>query len=265
MGVLVSEQAVAGERLSAARRVLASAEATAGLRTTLPHPAGAGALRPVGVGTTDPSRPSGADPVLGDRVLPVPDALLPVLPDPGLRRGGAVRVEGSTSLLLGLAAAACRDGAWCAVVGMPDLGLAAAAEHGLPMDRTVLVPAPGADTPAVLGALVDGVDVVVLGDVPHLVERDRRRLASRLRHRAALLLTPGAWPGVQVTLTVVGSRWVGVEEGNGSFRARELTVRVAGRGAAGRAGQVSLHSPDGVRLVLAEVVGAGADVVRRAG
>lgn len=241
------------ERLQAAQRVLARAEAAAGLRTALPTvPASvasvaASVARATGEVVAAPPTAAAVD----DRLLPVPEALVPLVPLGGLRRGSAVHVKGSTSLLLGLAAAACEDGAWCVVVGMPDLGLAAAAEHGLPLDRMALVPAPGADSVAVLGAAIDGFDVVVLGDVPHLVDRDRRRLASRLRQRAAVLLTTSTWPGVELTLAVTGTRWTGLGQGHGSLTGRDVVIRVGGRGAAGGRGvQGTVHSPDGVRLVL---------------
>lgn len=234
------------ERLSAAHRVLAMAEASAGMRTKLPPSAGV-------AWPTAPSASSVVTPPptsVSDRFLPVPAALVPIMPFSGLRRGSAVRVEGSASLLLGLAAAACREGAWCAVVGMPDLGLAAAAELGLPLDRVALVPKPGADTVEVLGAVIDGFDVIVLGEVPHLVERDRQRLVSRLRHREAVLLTPRPWPGAELVLSVTESRWSGMGQGHGSLRGRELTVQVGGRGSAGgRRTWARLRSPDGVRLV----------------
>lgn len=236
------------ERLRAAQHVLATAEAAAGMPTALPA---------VGPGW----RTAGSDPpptrdvppraALSDRFLPVPEALAPLVPFGGLRRGSAVRIEGSTSLLLALAAAACREGAWCVVVGMPDVGLAAAAEIGLPLDRVVLVPETGADSPEVLGAAIDGFDVVVLGHVPHLVDRDRRRLASRLRHREAVLVTAAPWPGSELVLSVLESRWEGIGPGHGSLRGRGLTVRVGGRGAAGgRAVLARLRSPDGVHLGL---------------
>lgn len=261
MGVTALERVPSlAERLRAAQQALASAEAAAGVRTALPQVSGA---RPttappfVPFVASSPSQPSSAAAVaaaVSDRLLPVPEALASLVPYGGLRRGSAVRVEGSTSLLMGMAAAACRDGAWCAVVGMPDLGLAAAAELGLPLDRVALVPTPGADTPAVLGAVIDGFDVIVLGDVSHLVERDRRHLASRLRHREAVLLTAGPWPGVDLVLSVAESRWSGAGQGFGSLRGRDLTVRIGGRGAAGGAGpEARLHSPDGVRLVSAGI------------
>ena len=269
MGVAAPERVSSlTERLHAAQQALVAAEAAAGLRTALPQVSRAWPTTAPPSSSLEVAGAVSPEAAVSDRFLPVPDALVPLVPFGGLRRGSAVRVEGSTSLLLGMAAAACRDGAWCAVVGMPDLGLAAAAELGLPLDRVALVPKPGADSPAVLGAAVDGFDVVVLGDVPHLVERDRRQIASRLRHREAVLLTAGAWPGVELVLSVTESRWSGVGQGYGSLRGRDLTVRVGGRGAANGPGvQAWLQSPDGVRLVTrAGEAGARPDeLVPRAG
>lgn len=81
----------------------------------------------------------------------------------GLRRGTTVSVTGSTSLLLALLAEATATGSWVAIVGMPSLGIVAAAELGVTLERVVLLPRPGADTAAAVGALIDGLDIVVLG------------------------------------------------------------------------------------------------------
>ena len=89
-------------------------------------------------------------------------------------------MTGSTSLVLGLLAHASRHGGWVAVVGLPSVGLLAAHQIGLVLDRLVLVPDPGPDAPRVLAALVDGVDAVVAGDVA-LLDSDRRRLSARAR------------------------------------------------------------------------------------
>ena len=45
---------------------------------------------------------------------------------------------GATSILLALLAGASAAGSWCAVVGMPSLGLVAAAELGIALDRPLL-------------------------------------------------------------------------------------------------------------------------------
>ena len=64
----------------------------------------------------------------------------------------------ATSLLLALLAEASAGGAWAGVVGRPDLGLVAAAEAGIALERLALVPYPGADLVAVTAALLDGLD-----------------------------------------------------------------------------------------------------------
>lgn len=242
--------ATPAERLAAARGVLARAEAGAGLRQRL---SGVTALMPgpaldVADGTSADRSSAGQAAVDEVRtelppelLLPAPEPLAALLPHGGLRRGTAVTVLRSTSLLLAMAARACSDGAWCAVVGMPDLGLAAAAEAGLDLTRTVVVPRPGPDALTVLAALVDGFDVVVLGRSRALLERDRRSLTSRVRTREAVLLVGQEWPGAQVVLEVGKSRWSGVGAGAGVLTDREVTVTARSRGTGpARSAQVRL-------------------------
>ncbi|MDQ4071247.1 MAG: hypothetical protein M3203_17525, partial [Actinomycetota bacterium] len=76
----------------------------------------------------------------GDRVLPVLPPLEPLFPGRGLRRGSVVTVTGSTSLAVSLLVAASSQGGWCAAVGLPSLGLAAADELGVSLERFPLVP-----------------------------------------------------------------------------------------------------------------------------
>ena len=79
-----------------------------------------------------------------ERALPVTSVLAPLLPDGGLPRGATVGVHGpgATALALALVAAASGAGSWTAVVGADDLGLVAAAEAGLALERTVVVADP---------------------------------------------------------------------------------------------------------------------------
>src|SRR5215217_2002170 len=95
------------------------------------------------------------------RVIPVVSPLRKGFPSFGLPRGNTVAVHDSTSLLLALLAEATKTGSWVAVVGMPDLGLAAAAELGVELTRVVLIPEPGAQFVSVVAALFEGVDLVV--------------------------------------------------------------------------------------------------------
>jgi hypothetical protein len=169
-----------------------------------------------------------------DQVLPVRPSLVPLLPWGGLRRGSTVAVGGSASLLFALLAEASEGGAWCAVVGLPGLGAVAAAEAGVATERLALVPSPGSDIAGVVAALVDGMDVVVVGGTARLSGTDGRRLAARARQRGAVLVPYGPWQGADLELTCAEGRWHGLGEGHGHLRSREVTVRARGRGAASR-------------------------------
>lgn len=175
--------------------------------------------------------------------LAVPPALTPLLPD-GLRRGSTTAVLGSTSLVLAMIAAACtaRE-AWAAVVGQPSLGLLAAAQTGVALERLAVVPQPGVDAPTVVAALLDGIDVVVVGPGTHLADADRRRLMARARDRGSVLLATAPWPGAGTVLTVEGGRWTGVGEGDGRLRAHEVQITRTGRGSAGRAQDLRVVLP----------------------
>lgn len=174
--------------------------------------------------------------------LPVPAELLPLLPT-GLRRGGVTVVTGSTSLLLALVAAACAGGAWAAAAGHPTLGLLAAAQAGVALDRFALVPDPGPDAARVVAALVDGIDVVVVGPQALLTDADRNRLTARARERGAVLLAGAPWPGAAAVLTAVPGRWTGTGTGDGRLRTHELQVTRTGRGGAGAPARVDLVLP----------------------
>src|SRR4051795_3391289 len=95
--------------------------------------------------------------------LPVLGPLAGLFPGGGLRRGTTVSVgggSGSTSLAMALLAGPSQAGSWAAVVGCPDLGLVAAAELGVDLERLALVPRAGSQWPTVVSALLDAVDVV---------------------------------------------------------------------------------------------------------
>ncbi|MCC2308667.1 hypothetical protein [Cellulomonas chengniuliangii] len=264
------------ERAARARAALAHAEQRTGARplvlpggTVVPRPPGSsapglGASGPSASGpgaATEPAQPvpaaapdasearggeaRNASLLLSERPsLPVPDELAALLPD-GLRRGGITAVTGSTSLLLALLAHACAEGAWAAVVGQPSMGLLAAAQAGVALERLALVPRPGPDAPSVVAALVDGLDVVLVGPGAALADGDRRRLGARARDRGAVLLSSTAWPGANVVLTAASQRWSGAEDGAGRLRAHELRVTRSGRGGAGVPQSLTLTLPLG--------------------
>jgi hypothetical protein len=189
--------------------------------------------------------------------LPVLDPLAPLLPDGGLRRGAVVGVEGvgATSLLLSLLAGPSAAGSWVALVGLPQVGLAAAAELGVVLDQVAVVADPPASRwAATMAALIDAFDVVALRPGP-VRPQQARRLAARARERGAVLaLARGRhrWgEGPDVRLAVVDHEWQGLEWGHGHLRARRLTVAATGRRDAARPRSVSLWLTDGEGRVTA--------------
>jgi hypothetical protein len=171
---------------------------------------------------------------VGQRVLPVLAELRPLLPDGGLRRGATVAVQGSTSLLFALLAGASEAGSWSAVVGIPALGLAAAAEWGVALERLALIPEPGPDWPAVVAALLDGIDLVVACSPGPVSAGLASRLAARARQRGSVLIPYGRWSGADLVLEATASQWLGLGDGWGRLSRRRLVASVHGRGAATR-------------------------------
>jgi hypothetical protein len=187
----------------------------------------------------------------GERRLPVLPALASLLPD-GLRRGSVVAVQGATSLALALVAAASAEGSWCAAVGLPSLGLAAAGELGMALDRFPLVaaPRPGSGPGGwawVVAALLDAFDVVLAGGATAGSCRpaDARRLTARVRERGAVLVVVSSrWPeSPAVRLTVAASAWEGPGRGDGRLRGRRVEVVASGRATAARERRARLWLP----------------------
>ena len=162
-----------------------------------------------------------------ERTLPTSASLAGLLPDRGLAVGAGYVVEGSTALALELLSEPSRAGVWCAVVGMPDLGIEAAASVGVALERLVLVPHPGEQWFAVVSALVDAVGVVLVRPPGRVGEAMAGRLASRLRQREAVLLSVAEWPRPRARIAVTRSDWVGIESGAGHLVSRRVTVAVS--------------------------------------
>ena len=188
---------------------------------------------------------------LGGRQAPpwlVHPALAELLPD-GLRRGSAVSVAGSMSLVLAVLGGPSSTGAWCALVGLPPVGAEAAVEYGVELSRLPVIAEPGPRWAALVGALLDTMDVVVARPPARLVAGDVRRLAARARSRDAVLVAyldsaaDCAWPAADLRLGARESAWEGAVGGSGRLRGRRLTVTALGRGKAARPRTVGLWLP----------------------
>jgi hypothetical protein len=190
---------------------------------------------------------SSGDGRLRDRgPLPVLTVLEELLPG-GLPRGTVAAVGRWNLLCLALAAGASAAGAWCAVTGIPQLGVAAAAGVGLDPDRMLVVPDPGAGWPQVVISLLDGCELVLLRPPDRPSAGVRRRLEASLRRCGGVLVVAGDWEGAQARLFVARQEWAGIGTGHGRLRARRVQVVADGRGAAARPRSrwLWLPGPDG--------------------
>jgi hypothetical protein len=151
----------------------------------------------------------------------------------GLRKGATVAAVGSNSLLLVLLAEAMATGSTAAVVGLPDLNLVAAREgYGIDLARLALVPDPGEQWQSAVGALIDGLDLIVVAASGSVQDGDARALMARARRRGCVLVPTRPWPGCDLMLSAGSSRWCGLGAGRGRLRLQEMTVTAAGRGRA---------------------------------
>ena len=165
----------------------------------------------------------------------VPESMAHLVPGGVLPAGHVTAVSGSATLRVGLLAAATASGARCAVVGWPELGVAAVAEQGGRLDCLALVPDPGPDPAAVVSVLLDGLDLVLLGPGVATVAPSRARvLAGRVRAAGAVLLVGAGWPGAELTLAGRHCRYGGLGAGAGRLASVSTVVRCSGRAAPAR-------------------------------
>jgi hypothetical protein len=133
-------------------------------------------------------------------LLATPDELASQV-TPYLLPGTVAQISGSMSALWAVAAAALGPEDWAVIAALPAAGLLAAAQAGLALNRTVVVPDLGACPPRVLAGLIDAFGLVIAGKLS-LQASYRRRFEARLRFNGSKLITTGQWGGAKVVVDV---------------------------------------------------------------
>ena len=191
-----------------------------------------------------------------ERTLPVHDSLVGLLPS--LQRGSTIACNGpaGVSLALALAAAPSQQGAWVGVAGLPELGIRAAVDMGVAVERLVMVTGEPSWVD-VLAAMIDGFDVVVVGRrVGRLAGGAVRRLQARAQSRGVVMLTVGASAlGADLQISAGEGTWTGLGNGHGVASGRRLVVEVGGRRVP-RPRRATMWLPD----ANGSIVGAGGGV-----
>lgn len=179
-------------------------------------------------------------------VLPVHPALARLLPGGGLRPGAAYVLGSSSALLLAFMAGPSQAGAWCAAIGMPELGAEAGERAGVELARLVLIPDPGPRWLAVVATLAEVMPVVAVRPPARAKDADVARLGARLRDRGTVLLVQGSWPQAEASIELSDPTWAGLGQGHGHLAGREVTMTVRSRRwPVPRHGRIVLPGADG--------------------
>ena len=159
----------------------------------------------------------------------------------GLRPGTSVAVRAARPSLepaamrnaITLAAGVVPNDGWVAAVGVPSLGVLAAAEAGLALERLVFFAAPTTVWGTVAIAAVDAFDVVVLSVPARPRAAEVRRLITRTRERSntVVAIGPGvaAWSG-EARLLTSSVEWDGLGDGHGTLQSCRVSIGLDGRG-----------------------------------
>ncbi len=174
-----------------------------------------------------------------DWVLPVDEVITSLFPAAGLQRGHMVGCSGpaATSLAFAVVARAATAGAWVAAVGLPTLGVEAAAEAGVPLARLVLVDIDESQQVTSwaerIGAAADGFEII-LTCAPPGAERMLRKVRQRLQARGAVLVVilsanQGERFACDVELVTSTVEWLGIGSGHGGLVGRRVSITSHGR------------------------------------
>ena len=196
-----------------------------------------------------------------ERVLPVAEHVTELFSEGGLVRGRVLSCRGmaATSASLNLVAAAVAAGSWLAVIDVPTLGLDAASELGVPLERIVAIDTSLGDKPTaanvaaraarwadVVAAAADGFEVMLTRVPAEVTASTMRKVATRLQQRGVVMLVLGD-PGPLVCDGVIDTTeqiWSGVGAGWGHLQQRTVDMSASGRRVPGRR-CISLALPSG--------------------
>ncbi len=107
----------------------------------------------------------------------------------------AYHLDGSIEGMLAALAQRVKPEQYVAVVGVGDVAWELAAELGIDLSHVVVIRNPGVEAARVVGNLIEGFDVVVVGELD-LAPRFQRALAARARKLSSVILTMEPWPGI---------------------------------------------------------------------
>lgn len=184
-----------------------------------------------------------------ERTLPVPAECEGLFAEGALVRGRVLSCVGTaaTSLAMALVAPAVEAGAWLAVVDVPTIGLDAASELGICLERVVgvdLGERPAEVWPDIVAAAADGFELVLTHVPTGVRPAAARSVAARMQQRGVVVIVLGDAGPLRCdgVLESTDGVWEGVGDGFGYLRHRMVRVESSGRRLPGvRRRTVSFH------------------------
>ncbi len=183
-------------------------------------------------------------------LFPVVEPLATVLPRGALQRSLVYQCAGSASFsaMWALVAAATQHGSWLCLVDMPHAGLVAAREYGVALERVVQVNTGSSTTASsttassttassktgksssvwlrTVGALVDGIDIVVINR-PRCQPSEARKISARVKSQSGVLIVidPPDHFSPDIVVRTTQSHWMI----DGHARERRVSIVLEGR------------------------------------
>lgn len=152
----------------------------------------------------------------------VPTVLCSAFPV-GIARGQALRVAGSMAFAALVAGIASRQGAWIAIIGVPDIGWSFFEASGMDCARCAYIPDVDTQAPQVVSAAIEGFDVVIIGDL-RIDRREQAVLERRIKSRNGILVALGRWMAPALDVSCANRGVSGLSAGPGHITAVDYLV-----------------------------------------
>lgn len=177
------------------------------------------------VGTPKNTSPKSATPLIrADRdTIAVHNALTTLLPH-GLTPGSITTTQGSTHTALTLITQHTTNAGWVAIIGAPNINYTTLQDLGANLNHIIVVPHPNENTPQIIAALIEGVDLILLGPAVTLTHAEQRTLTARNRERGTHIISQKPWANARTHITTTHGTWHGTNKGLGRLTNTTYTL-----------------------------------------
>lgn len=183
-----------------------------------------------GGGVPQPSAVTTAANLQSMAPIPSPEWLSQCMDIGGVPRAAVTSVADCPAAHVDMIAATTRASGCVAIVGYPQLALAAIDASGGNLERLVVIPDPAPHAAAVVGTLLEGLDMVFYRPSVDVTPTFARPVEARLhKSQCALVVSGQTWPRAQMNIDVRVVGVTGLGRGSGRIRGIEVDGQVWGK------------------------------------